>query len=52
MGVVGCVSRRGTSVGSPYTAHADFWNAWNQARLEQLTADCLNRNVDCGTVVG
>ena len=38
--------------GSPYTAHADFWNAWNQARLEQLTADCLNRNVDCGTVVG
>jgi len=36
--------------GSPYTAHADFWNSWDQARLEQLTADCLNKNVDCGTL--
>jgi chitodextrinase len=38
------------SSGSPYTAHADFWNTWDQARLEQLTADCLNKNVDCGTL--
>src|SRR5215210_3106663 len=36
--------------GSPYSAHADFWNSWNQSRLLQLTADCLNKNVDCGTL--
>jgi hypothetical protein len=35
--------------GSPYSAHADFLNSWNQGRLGQLTADCLNQNVDCGT---
>lgn len=38
--------------GSPYTAHADFLNAWHQGRLAQLTAGCLNQNVDCGTPGG
>lgn len=37
------------SSGSPYSAHGDFVNSWNQARLVQLTADCLNQDVDCGT---
>jgi Domain of unknown function (DUF1996)/PASTA domain len=35
--------------GSPYSAHADFLNSWHQGRLQQLTGDCLNQNVDCGT---
>ncbi len=38
------------SSGPYYTAHGDFWNTWNQPKLEQLTANCLNRNVDCGTL--
>ena len=36
--------------GAYYTAHADFVNTWDQARLEELTTDCLNANVDCGTI--
>jgi hypothetical protein len=35
--------------GAPYTAHADFWNTWDQPRLEALVANCLNRDVNCGT---
>jgi hypothetical protein len=27
--------------GSPYTAHADFFNAWDQRRLERLVASCF-----------
>jgi hypothetical protein len=37
------------SSGPYYTAHGDFWNTWNQPKLEQLTRDCLNSNRDCGT---
>jgi hypothetical protein len=37
------------SSGAPYTAHADFWNTWQQPKLNALVADCLNRDVDCGT---
>lgn len=36
------------SSGSIYSAHGDFWNTWNQARLEQLTGSCVNAGVDCG----
>jgi Domain of unknown function (DUF1996) len=28
--------------GSPYSAHADFFNAWDQRRLEQLVASCFH----------
>jgi Domain of unknown function (DUF1996) len=28
--------------GSPYTAHADFFNAWNQRALERLVASCFH----------
>ena len=35
--------------GAPYTAHADFWNTWQQNKLNSLVANCLNRNVNCGT---
>jgi Domain of unknown function (DUF1996) len=35
--------------GPTYTAHADFWNTWDQTKLSALTANCLNKNIDCGT---
>ncbi len=34
--------------GSPYTAHADFFNAWNQRVLTDLVCRCLNAGVHCG----
>jgi hypothetical protein len=34
--------------GGVYSAHADFFNAWNQAELERLTQFCLNRLRHCG----
>jgi hypothetical protein len=36
--------------GPSYTAHADFFNAWDQAELEELVARCLNTGVQCGEV--
>ncbi len=30
------------------TAHADFWNVWDQAKLEQEVELCLNANRVCG----
>jgi len=38
------------SSGPIYTLHADFWNTWRQARLDQLVADCLAAHVGCGSV--
>jgi hypothetical protein len=31
-----------------YSAHADFFNAWNQATLERLVTSCLNALRHCG----
>ena len=36
------------SSGPYYTMHADFWNTWNQAKLDQLVTTCLNAHVACG----
>jgi hypothetical protein len=36
------------SSGGIETAHADFWNVWDQAKLESEVANCLNRNLVCG----
>jgi len=36
------------SSGPPSTAHADFFNTWNQPELERLVAGCLNTGVHCG----
>ncbi|HEV3475693.1 MAG TPA: DUF1996 domain-containing protein [Actinomycetota bacterium] len=36
------------SSGAYYTMHADFWNTWNQAKLDQLVSTCLNAHVACG----
>ena len=38
------------SSGPPYSMHADFWNTWQQERLDQLVADCLVAKVHCGSV--
>ncbi|HVL90258.1 MAG TPA: DUF1996 domain-containing protein [Actinomycetota bacterium] len=35
------------SSGPAYTFHSDFWNTWNQARLEQLVAFCINAGKKC-----
>ncbi len=34
--------------GSILTGHADFWNVWDQAKLEDEVAFCLNRDLVCG----
>jgi hypothetical protein len=40
------------SSGPTYTAHADFWNTWDQTVLEERVTDCLNADVNCGEFVG
>ena len=34
--------------GSQYSAHADFFNAWDQAVLARSVNECLNAGVQCG----
>jgi len=34
--------------GNILTGHADFWNSWDQARLEREVAQCINRDLVCG----
>jgi hypothetical protein len=36
------------SSGPAYTAHADFFNAWDQAELTKLVRNCINAQVECG----
>ncbi|MFN3258352.1 MAG: DUF1996 domain-containing protein [Ilumatobacter sp.] len=36
------------SSGSLETAHADFWNTWDQDKLESEVTNCLNRGLVCG----
>ncbi len=38
----------GLSSGSVYSAHADFFNAWNETRLTELVDHCLNGLLHCG----
>ena len=35
--------------GGPETAHADFFNAWDQPALEHLIRSCINVNGECGS---
>jgi len=37
------------SSGGPETAHADFFNTWDQAALQRLVQACINVNGHCGT---
>lgn len=40
-----------TLASGPYfTMHSDFWNTWQQPRLDQLVAECLNADIRCGSV--
>ncbi len=34
--------------GSILTGHADFWNVWDQAKLDEEVRSCLNREFVCG----
>jgi hypothetical protein len=36
--------------GSAYSAHADFFNAWDQAFLTRAVTECLNVGVLCGVL--
>ena len=36
--------------GGQYSAHADFFNAWDQAFLTRAVAECLNVQVRCGVL--
>jgi hypothetical protein len=36
------------SSGPIHSAHADFWNTWDQDKLEREVAVCLNRDLVCG----
>jgi hypothetical protein len=36
--------------GEAYTLHGDFVNAWDQGRLDQLVADCINAGPFCGII--
>jgi hypothetical protein len=38
--------------GSILTGHADFWNVWDQDKLEEEVALCLNRDLVCGVSDG
>jgi hypothetical protein len=38
------------SSGPAYTLHADFWNTWQQDRLDQLVSECIVARVHCGSV--
>jgi Domain of unknown function (DUF1996) len=40
------------SSGPSFTAHADFWNTWDQAKLTSLVNNCLNADKDCGVFRG
>jgi len=36
------------SSGDIHSGHADFWNTWDQAKLENEVTHCLHRNLPCG----
>jgi hypothetical protein len=38
------------SSGPFYTLHSDFWNTWQQPRLDELVEECLAAGVHCGSV--
>ncbi len=38
--------------GSILTGHADFFNAWDEAKLQQEVELCINREVVCGVASG
>ena len=49
---VGAGGRVTLSSGPAFTAHGDFWNTWDQAKLAALVDRCLNAGRDCGVFRG
>jgi Domain of unknown function (DUF1996) len=49
---VGAGGRITLSSGPTFTAHGDFWNTWDQAKLASLVDRCLNAGRDCGVFRG
>jgi hypothetical protein len=41
------VDRLALSSGDIHSGHADFWNAWDQQKLEREVTACLRRNLPC-----
>ncbi len=41
------MSDSGMGMSDGRSLHADFWNAWDQAALQQAVASCLNAGVTC-----
>ena len=39
------------SSGGVYSAHADFWNSWNQKVLKRLVRNCLNAGRVCTSTI-
>lgn len=40
------------SSGSQYTAHADFWNTWNQAGLRSMIEQCIHQDATTKSICG
>jgi hypothetical protein len=38
------------SSGPYWTMHADFWNTWQQDRLDELVEQCIDARVHCGSI--
>jgi hypothetical protein len=36
--------------GAYFTMHADFWNTWDQASLDNLVDGCLQPGMSCGNI--
>lgn len=36
------------SSGDIHSGHADFWNVWDQAKLQREVSHCIHRNLPCG----
>lgn len=50
--ITGSLSGVRLSSGGVHSAHADFFNSWNQGVLEQLVRDCLNAGRICNSGIG
>jgi hypothetical protein len=56
LGIMNPMSADGTRValtlssGPYWTMHADFWNTWQQERLDELVTVCLDAHVHCGSI--
>jgi hypothetical protein len=55
LGIMNPLARDGSvalsfSSGPYWTMHADFWNTWQQDRLDELVEKCIVARVHCGSI--